>query len=69
MDLTKRIKARIDDSHAPPGDRLKFKVKYKYIQILKNKSLLVKVKANEFRLSLVRCNALYRIKSYDPQLG
>jgi hypothetical protein len=60
-DLTKHIKTRIDDSHAPPA----FSFSWRFLTI--NKKTLYFYIWN-WTLLLVRSSALHQIKSYDPQL-
>jgi len=59
MDLTKHIKTRIDDSHAPPG--------ILFLTLLKKLSYFHLVLLNIISIS-GKMYALHQIKSYNPQL-
>ena len=57
MDLTKHIKTRIDDSHAPPGTL--------FLTLLNIYSQLALINNVSFSGKMY---ALHQIKSYNPQL-
>ncbi len=59
MDLTKHIKTRIDDSHAPPG--------ILFFKLLKKLNYFHLVLLNIISIS-GKMYALHQIKSYNPQL-